>query len=137
MTLFKTDLSQRSNYKWIAFLAIAIGTFTSVADHGSVIVALPFIAEHFQTDLPTTQWVMIGYALAISALLLPMGRLSDIVGLKRVYITGFVIFVISAVGEGAVGSAAFGNYRDGYQIIPTNKGINTPPGAPSLVFRSG
>jgi EmrB/QacA subfamily drug resistance transporter len=100
MTLFKTDLSQRSNYKWIAFLAIAIGTFTSVADHGSVIVALPFIAEHFQTDLPTTQWVMIGYALAISALLLPMGRLSDIVGLKRVYITGFAIFVISAALAG-------------------------------------
>ena len=88
------SLSKSRHYKWWVFLALAIGTFTSVADFGSLNVTMPTIAEHFGTDLPTTQWVLIGYALAISALLLPMGRLSDIVGRKRVYIGGFVIFVI-------------------------------------------
>ena len=87
-------ISRSRHYKWWVFLALAIGTFTSVADFGSLNVTMPTIAEHFGTDLPTTQWVLIGYALAISALLLPMGRLSDIVGRKRVYIGGFVIFVI-------------------------------------------
>ena len=79
------------------FLALAIGTFTSVADFGSLNVTMPTIAEHFRTDLPTTQWVLIGYALAISALLLPMGRMSDIVGRKRVYIGGFAIFIVGGV----------------------------------------
>ena len=88
------SISKSRHYKWWVFLALAIGTFTSVADFGSLNVTMPTIAEHFGTDLPTTQWVLIGYALAISALLLPMGRLSDIVGRKRVYIGGFVIFVI-------------------------------------------
>ena len=64
-----------ANYKWWAFAAIAAGTFTSVVDHGTVIV---------------------GYALTISALLLPMGRLSDIVGRKQVYLAGFVVYVIAA-----------------------------------------
>ena len=101
MTFIRNGISQSRYYKWWVFLALAIGTFTSVADFGSLNVTLPTIAEHFGTDLPTTQWVMIGYALAISALLLPMGRLSDIVGRKRVYIAGFVIFVAGGALAGS------------------------------------
>ena len=71
-----------------------------MADHGSVTVALPTISEHFGADLPTTQWVVIGYTLTISALLLPMGRLADIAGRKRIYLLGFLIFVFSGVAAG-------------------------------------
>ena len=67
---------------------------------GSVAVALPSVSEHFQTALPTTQWVLIGYTLTISALLLPMGRLADLAGRKRIYIIGFVIFVVAACVAG-------------------------------------
>ena len=95
------NVFQGSAYKWWAFLALAIGLFASVADHGSVIVALPSIADHFQTDLTTTQWIVLGYALAISALLMPMGRLADMVGRKRIYLLGFVIFVVGAGVAGA------------------------------------
>ena len=47
---------QRSRY--LAFSAILFGLFTVVADHGSIIIALPSIANHFESDLPTTQWVI-------------------------------------------------------------------------------
>ena len=67
---------------------------------GSVAVALPSISNHFETALPTTQWVLIGYTLTISALLLPMGRLADIAGRKRVYLVGFAIFVVAACVAG-------------------------------------
>ncbi len=95
-----SSITRSTNYKWWAFLAIEIGTFTSVMDQGSTIVALPTIADHFETDLPTAQWVMVVYALTISALLLPMGRLSDLVGRKQVYISGFAIFALGAVLAG-------------------------------------
>ena len=94
-------IGQSPNYKWWAFGAIAIGTFISVMDTGSVLVALPDIESHFNSDLPTVQWVVVGYALAISVLLLPMGRLGDMVGRKRVYLGGFVIFVLAAALAGA------------------------------------
>ena len=97
----RSALLRSSSYKWWAFLAIGVGTFTSVVDHGTVIVAMPTIADHFRTDLPTVQWVLVGYALTISALLMPMGRLSDIVGRKQVYIAGFVIFVLGAAVAGS------------------------------------
>lgn len=92
---------QSKHYKWWAFGALAIGLFTSVSDFGNVTVALPSISEYFGTDLIVSQWVVIGYALTISALLMPMGRLSDIVGRKQIYITGFLIFVIGALVAGS------------------------------------
>jgi len=85
-----------SNFKWWVFGTIGIGTFLSVVDHGSVLVALPSIERHFGSDLPSVQWIVVGYALAISVLILPMGRLGDIVGRKQVYVGGMVIFVIAA-----------------------------------------
>lgn len=93
-------VARSPNYKYWGFAAISIGSFASVVDHGSVIIALPTIAGHFQTDLPTVQWVVIGYALTISALLLPMGRLSDLLGRKEVYIAGSILFVLGAVFAG-------------------------------------
>ena len=88
-------------YKYWAFGAVAIGMFASVVDHGSVNVALPTIAGHFSSDFATVQWVTIGYALTISALLLPMGRLSDLIGPKRVYIIGSLVFVLGAAVAGS------------------------------------
>ena len=89
------------NYKWWVFSTIAIGTFLSVVDHGSVLVALPSIESHFGSDLPTVQWIVVGYALAISVLILPMGRLGDIIGRKQVYVGGMIIFVVAAALAGA------------------------------------
>ena len=96
----RSALLQSSNYKWWAFIAIGIGLFTSVVDYGTVAVALPTIADHFNSDFPTVQWIMVGYNLTISALLLPMGRLSDIIGRKQVYVTGLILFVIGAALAG-------------------------------------
>ena len=90
-----------ANYKWWVFAAIAIGTFTSLMEYGSTIVALPTIAGHFHTDLPTVQWVVVGNAVAIGALVLPMGRLSDIIGRKEVYIAGFAVFVVGSAVAGS------------------------------------
>ena len=100
-------IKNSSNYKWWIFATIAIGTFLSVVDHGSVLIALPSVESHFETDLPTVQWIVVGYALAISVLILPMGRFGDMIGRKRVYVGGMVIFVITAFFAGAAPNLGF------------------------------
>ncbi len=74
------------------FLVCIGGIFTTVFDTSAAIVALPTIAADFGTDLPTIQWVIIGNSLAIAALLVPMGRLSDLIGRKRIYVLGCLAF---------------------------------------------
>ena len=63
-------------------------------------MALPSVAEELVIELPSVQWVVIGFALTISALLLPMGRLADMIGQKRVYILGSIILMVGAAGAG-------------------------------------
>jgi len=107
VALSPSSLAQRPSYKWWVFATIAIGTFMTVVDHGSVLVALPEIEAHFSSDLPTVQWVVIGYALAISVLLLPMGRLGDMLSRKHVYIAGFLLFVFAAALAGFAPNLGF------------------------------
>lgn len=76
----------------------------TVFDTSSSIVALPSIAVEFGTDLPTAQWVIIGNSLTIAALLVPVGRLSDLIGRKRIYVVGCCVFgvgaALAALGNG-------------------------------------
>ena len=90
------------NYKWWVYAAVAVGMFLTVMDQSGLGIALPRIADHFSADIPTVQWLTLGYVLSTSATLMPIGRLSDIIGRKRVYVVGFLIFM----GAAAVGGSA-------------------------------
>ncbi|NQU96820.1 MAG: MFS transporter, partial [Chloroflexi bacterium] len=74
--------------KWLQFSVVAMGLFAAVLDMGMVNVALPTIAGDFGLPLPDVSWVVLGPGLALSAALLPVGTLSDVIGRRRVYILG-------------------------------------------------
>ncbi len=94
-------IADSPRYKWWAFSAISIGLFLTVLDQSGVGIALPRIADHFGADIPTVQWINLSYVLSTSVMLMPLGRLSDIVGRKRIYVTGFVVFVGAAALAGS------------------------------------
>lgn len=85
------------SYKWKAFGAIGLSFFTMVMTMSMVFVALSAIADDFGVTLRAVSWVVIAEALVISALMLPMGRLADIVGRKKIHMIGLTIFGIGAV----------------------------------------
>ncbi|MBN1237381.1 MAG: MFS transporter [Gammaproteobacteria bacterium] len=84
-------------HKLHVFFVCVTGIFVTVFDTSSAIVALPTIALELGTDLPTAQWVIIGNSLTIAALLVPLGRLSDSVGRKRIYVVGCCLFSAGAL----------------------------------------
>ena len=57
-----------------------------------VFVALSSIADDFGVTLREVSWVVIAQALTISALMMPMGRLADIVGRKRIHLFGLLVY---------------------------------------------
>lgn len=97
---------KRPEHRYLVFLICATGIFITVFDTSSAIVALPTIALEFGTVLPTAQWVIIGNSLTIAALLVPMGRLSDLIGRKRIYVLGCLLFSIGALLAAFSGSIA-------------------------------
>ena len=80
----------------LILLTIAAGTFVSVLDQTGVTLALPQMATDFGANIPFVQWVALGYMLATGSMLLPAGRLSDMIGRKVVYCCGFIVFVLGA-----------------------------------------
>ena len=74
-----------------------MAAFVTVSDQTGTTLALPRIGHEFGADIPTVQWLYLVYTLFISALLLPMGKLSDILGRRRIYILGLTVFSAGAV----------------------------------------
>lgn len=83
--------------KWYVMAAVAMGIFLSTIDSSIVNLALPTLVRELHTDFPTVQWVILGYLLGLTALMLSVGRLADIRGKKPLYVAGFVIFTIGSV----------------------------------------
>jgi MFS family permease len=83
--------------KWYVMAAVAMSIFISTIDESGLNVALPTLVRDFQTDFATIQWVVLAYLLTQTVLMLSVGRLGDMLGKKLIYITGFIVFIISSV----------------------------------------
>ncbi|MBE0416347.1 MAG: MFS transporter [Coriobacteriia bacterium] len=76
----------------IVLLTLVAGTFLAPLDSSIVNIALPAIAADFGARIAAAGWVATAYVLTTASLVLTMGRLSDILGLRRIYVTGFLVF---------------------------------------------
>ena len=101
-SIFRTNqrIASSPNYKWWAFIATAIGIFLTVMDQSSLTLAVPKISEEFGLDIPTAQWIVLGYILSTSALLMPMGRIADVLCRDRVFALGVIAFTGFALFAG-------------------------------------
>lgn len=82
--------------KWWVLAAVACGTFMATLDASIVNIALPTLTKELGADLYRVKWVVIIYLLVITCMLLPFGRLSDQWGRKRVFQTGFLVFILGS-----------------------------------------
>lgn len=80
----------------VVLAAIALGSFMSGMANNVVNAILPLIAQSFGSTLALTEWVLLTYQLMISCLLLFVGRLADIFGPRRIYLSGFAVFVVAS-----------------------------------------
>jgi EmrB/QacA subfamily drug resistance transporter len=91
-------ISLRSQYarRYGILAAVMLTNIMAPIDASIVNVTLPTIAAYFDARLSVAQWVPMIYLLVISSLLLFYGRLGDILGYRRIYLTGLASFVIAS-----------------------------------------
>ena len=88
-------------YKWVALSNTTIGTLMAAIDATIVLISLPAIFRGISID-PLTSfqyllWILLGYSLVTSILLVSFGRISDIFGRVRLFNIGFVIFTVGSL----------------------------------------
>ncbi len=88
--------------KWTVMGIMSIGLFMATLDASIVNISLPKISLSFQVPLNgLVEWIIIAYLIVIAGLLLTLGRLLDLVGLKLIWVVGLIIFTGSSVLCGA------------------------------------
>ncbi len=83
--------------KWLILATTGMGIFLATVDGSIVNVALPTLVRKLGTDFSVIQWVVLSYLLTVTTLMLSIGRLGDMVGKKKLYAVGFVVFTAGSV----------------------------------------
>ena len=86
--------------RWKALTILSLAQFLIILDTSIIGVALPSIQEHFGITQTELQWIFNAYVITFGALLLLGGRLSDILGQRKVFTIGFLILTGASVLAG-------------------------------------
>lgn len=82
--------------KWWTLIAVSVAIFMLLLDITVVNVALPSIQDALRSSFSDLQWVVNAYALTLAAFLLTGGAVADLVGRRRVFLAGLVVFTCSS-----------------------------------------
>jgi EmrB/QacA subfamily drug resistance transporter len=97
------------DYKWVVLSVTTVGMFMATLDSSIVVIGLPTVLDKLHADMVLGVWIITGYRLMMTLLLVLLGRLADLYGRVKLYNMGFAIFT--------VGSLACALSRTGEQLV--------------------
>src|SRR5438874_8587692 len=98
-------MSPTGDRRWLTLAIVGAAFFMTVLDVAIVNVALPSIEKDLKVTETTVQWVLIAYAITFGGFLLLGGRMADLLGRKRIFLVGLVLFTIASLVCGLASSA--------------------------------
>src|ERR1700685_3705298 len=94
------DVGERDGRRWVVLSVLVLAQFMVVLDVAIVNVALPTIKNDLHFSQESLQWVITAYAILFGGVLLLGGRLADLFGRRRLFITGVALFTGSSLLSG-------------------------------------
>jgi EmrB/QacA subfamily drug resistance transporter len=95
-----TDVSDARDKRWIALALLCVAQFVVVLDASIVNVALPTIGKALNFTEDSLPWVLNAYVLTFGGFLLLGGRLADLLGRRRLFMGGLVLFALASLAGG-------------------------------------
>jgi len=94
------EQQENKNLKWLILATVMVGTFLGRLDQTVVGLAVPNIIQDFSITVSSAGWIATAYILANAVFVPVWGKLGDTIGRKKVYIMGFLIFILGSVLAG-------------------------------------
>jgi EmrB/QacA subfamily drug resistance transporter len=91
--------------KWLALALLALAQFVVVLDAAIMNVALPSIGTDLKFSQDDLSWVVNGYTLFFGGFLLLGGRMADLIGRRRMFVGGLVLFALASLAGGLATSS--------------------------------
>ena len=93
-------MSNRESNKWVVLVLVCFAQFMVVLDATIVNVALPSIQNDLGLSEGNLQWIVNAYTLVFGGFLLLGGRAGDLLGRKRLFLVGLVVFTVASLLNG-------------------------------------
>jgi EmrB/QacA subfamily drug resistance transporter len=90
-------MSPAADRRWLILAIVGAAFFMTVLDVAIVNVAIPSIQTDLNVTETTVQWVLIAYAITFGGFLLLGGRMADLLGRKRIFLLGLVLFTVASL----------------------------------------
>jgi EmrB/QacA subfamily drug resistance transporter len=97
-------MSRRETNPWVVLVLICVAQFMVILDATIVNVALPSIQKDLNLSEGNLQWIVNAYTLVFGGFLLLGGRAGDLIGRKRIFLVGLVIFTTASLLDGLASS---------------------------------
>src|ERR1051326_99397 len=98
-------MAHRDTNPWLVLVLICMAQFMVILDGTIVNVALPSIQKDLGLSEANLQWIVNAYALVFGGFLLLGGRAGDLLGRKRLFLIGLVIFTVASLLNGLAWSS--------------------------------
>lgn len=85
------------DYKWVVLSVTTVGTFMSQLDASIVVIGLPTVLQDLNASIVHGVWIITGYRLMVTMLLVVLGRLADLYGRVKLYNLGFAVFTVGSL----------------------------------------
>ena len=92
---------------WLVLVLVCVAQFMVILDATVVNVALPSIQRDLEMSPADLQWVVNSYTLIFGGFLLLGGRAGDLIGRKRLFLAGIVVFTVASLLNGLATSSEF------------------------------
>jgi EmrB/QacA subfamily drug resistance transporter len=102
-----TTESKAPVHRWRAFAVLAVSYFMTIVDLTIVNVALPTIGRELHFSESSLQWVITAYSVTFGGFLLLGGRAADLLGRRRIFMLGLIVFTAASLGAGLATSEGF------------------------------
>jgi MFS family permease len=112
-------------------LVASLSSFLVPYTASSITVALPAMAAQFHIDAVTLGWITSAYIIAAAVFIVPFGRYADIIGRKKIFLAGLIVFTLASLGcafapaEGLLIGARFLQGIGGAMLFATSVAIVT------------
>ncbi|HZS14605.1 MAG TPA: MFS transporter [Candidatus Dormibacteraeota bacterium] len=97
--------AETRGYRWWALSSTSLGALLAALNMSTLVIALPDLMRSLHIGVLDVTWVLLSYMLAQTAAVLTVGRLGDMWGRKRLFVTGFLVFTATALLCGFAGNA--------------------------------
>src|SRR3954453_20652812 len=102
-----TEQATAQDRRWLALALLCVAQFVVVLDASIVNVALPTIGRELHFSESSLPWVVNAYVLTFGGFLLLGGRMADLLGRRRVFIAGLIVFALASLVGGLAQSEAW------------------------------